>query len=87
MVLFALLFCFLCLYLIAFAHIATPSMSRDWLVSSAMSLVIDLVIFEALPALSVAFLGILYVGCKMSCLIWGLVPIECYRLFRNFVDI
>ena len=86
MVLFALLSCFLCLYLIAFAHIATPSMSRDWLVSSLLAVVIDLVVFEALAAVTVALLGVLYLGCRMKSLMCVLVAIEGYRLVRNFVN-
>ena len=87
MVLFALLSSFLCLYLVAFAHVASPSMSRDWLVSSLLSLVIDLVIFEAIPAVNVAFFGVLYFVCKLKCLLCPLVVIEGYRFIRNFVDL
>ena len=86
MVLFALLSCFLCLYLICFAHIATASMSRDWLVSSLLSLVIDLVAFEALAAVSVAILGVLYLVCKVKCLLCLLGSIEGYRVIRSLVD-
>ena len=87
MVLFALLSCFLCLYLIAIAHLATPSMGRDWLVSSLLSVVIDLVVFEALAAISVALLSVLYLLCKMKCLLCFLVLIEGYRFVRNFIDV
>ena len=87
MVLFALLSCFLCLYLIAFACIASPSMNRDWLVSSLLSLAIDLVLFEVLAAVSVAFFGVLCLSCKMKCLLCFLVLIEGYRFVRNFVDL
>ena len=87
MILFVLLSCFLCLYLIAFAHIATPTMSRDWLVSSFISFAIDLVVFEAIPAFSVAIFGVLYFGCKLKCFMCLLVLIEAYRFFRNFVDL
>ena len=87
MVLFALLSCFLCLYLIAFAHVASPSMSRDWLVSSFISLAIDLVVFEAIPAFSVTIFGLLYFGCKSKCFMCLLVLIESYRFVRNFVDL
>ena len=87
MVLFAALSCFLCLYLIAFAHLASPSMSRDWLVSSLLSLVIDLVVFEAVAAMSVALFGVLYLGCKMKCLLCVLVLVEGYHFVRNFADL
>ena len=62
-------------------------MSRDWLVSGLLSLAIDLVVFEAIPAVSVAFFGVLYLGCKLKCLIYPLVLIEGYRFIRNFVDL
>ena len=87
MVLFALLSCFLCLYLIAFAHMASASMSKDWLVSSFISLAIDLVAFEAIPAFSVAVLGVLYFGCKWKCFMCLIMSIEGYRFVRNFVDL
>ena len=87
MVLFALLSCFLSLYLIAFAHVASPSMSRDCLVSSFISLAIDLVLFEAIPALSVPIFGLLYFGCKSKCFMCLLVSIEGYRFVPNFVDL
>ena len=61
-------------------------MSRDWLVSSSVSIVIDLIAFEILPALFVAHIGLLYLGCKLRCFLWILVAIECYRFLRNFVD-
>ena len=62
-------------------------MSRDWLVSSLLSVVMDLVLFEAIPAVSVAFLGVLYLGCKKKCLVCPFVSIEGYRYVRNFVDL
>ena len=86
MLLFVLLSCFLCLYLITFAHVANPTMSRDWLISSLLSLLIDLLVFELIPAMSVALFGVLYLGCRVKCLICPLVSIEGYRFFRNFVD-
>ena len=77
---------FCCVYLIAFAHLANPTMSRDWLVSSSISILIDLVAFEVLPAFAVGVLGILFFGCKARCLLWILASIEIYRFVRNLID-
>ena len=61
-------------------------MSRDWLVSSFLSIAIDMLGFEIIPAFAVAYLGLLYFGCKMRCVMWLLLAIEGYRFIRNFVD-
>ena len=61
-------------------------MSRDWLVSSSTSIVIDIFGFEVLPAVVVAYLGLLYFGCKLRCVMCLLVTIEAYRFIRNFID-
>ena len=45
MLLFVMVSSFCCVYLIAFTHVANSAMSRDWLVSSSISIVIDLVAF------------------------------------------
>ena len=84
--LFVAVSCFCCVYLIAFAQVANSVMSRDWLASSSLSVLIELVAFEVLPALAVGFLGLVYLGCKMRCVIWILVVVEFYRFIRNFVD-
>ena len=84
--LFVVISCFCCLYLIAFAHVANSQMSRDWLVSSSISILIDLIAFEFLPAIVVAHIGLLYFACKLKCLLWILTAIEGYRFLRNFVD-
>ena len=73
--LFVVVSCFCCLYLIAFAHVANSQMSRDWLVSSSISIIIDLVAFELLPAIAVANIGLLYFGCKLRVFFWLLLSI------------
>ena len=84
--LFVALSCFCCLYLIGFSQAASSEMSRDWLISSSLSIIIDLVAFEVLPAIVVAHVGLMYLGCKLRCFFWILVLIEGYRTIRNFVD-
>ena len=86
MSLFVIVSCFCCLYLVSFAHVANSVMSRDWLVSSSISILIDLFAFEILPAVAVANLGILYLGCQIKCFFWLLVSIEWYRLIRNIAS-
>ena len=51
-------------------------MSRDWLVSSSLSIAIDLVIFEIFPAIVVGMLGLVCLGCKVKCVMWLIVSIE-----------
>ena len=61
-------------------------MSRDWLVSSSISIAIELFVFEVVPALAVGLFGLAYFGCKIKCMMWLLVSIEGYRFVRNFID-
>lgn len=84
--LFTVISCFCCLYLLGFSQLANASTGRDWLVSSFMSIGVDMLIFEMIPAALVAVLGLLVIGCKASCLVWLIVAIEVYRFLRNFVD-
>ena len=86
MIVFAIISLFCCVYLIAFSHVANPQMSRDWLVSSSISITIDLVLFEIFPAIAVGCLGLVYFGCKVKCAMWLIVSIEGYRFMRNFID-
>ena len=86
-ILFAVLSLFLLLYIISFCHVVGLSLSLDWLISSALSILIDQVAFELCPALAVGFLGTLQ-GCCKRCkaLLWIIVTIEMYRLYRNLIE-
>ena len=83
---FIMISLFCCTYLIAFSQVANPAMNRDWLVSTSISIMLDLVVFEMVTSISVGFLGLIYFGCKLQCVICLLVLIEVYRFIRNFVD-
>ena len=61
-------------------------MSTDWLQSSLISILVDMFLFELIPAVSVAFFGLLMLGCRMRTMICLIVTIEGYRFIRNFVD-
>ena len=78
MILFVLVSLFCCGYLVVFSHVANPQ--------SSLSIAIDLVIFEIFPAIVVGMLGVVYLGCKVKCVMWLIVSIEAYRFLRNFVD-
>ena len=51
--------------------------------SFGVSLVIDLVVFELVPALVFGSLGLLVVQCRCSCCLCLLMWLELYRFFRN----
>ena len=86
-VFFFVLSLFLLLYIISFCHVAGLATSVDWLIASAISILLDQVAFEVLPALAVGFLGTLQ-GCCSRCraLLWVIVLIELYRLYRNLIQ-
>lgn len=85
--LFALFSNFLLLYIICFCHVANGRMSKDWARSSSITIVLDLLAFELLPAVVVAFLAVLRGYCR-GCrgLVCFIVLIELYRLYRNLIE-
>ena len=84
-VLFWAVSCFCFLYIIAFCEMATPSAQEEWLTSSALSIVVDLVFFEVLPALVVSGVGVVSLGCKWKCGFFLIFVIEGYRAICSFV--
>ena len=77
---------FLLLYIICFCHVASDGMTEDWVRSSVILVVLDLVILELMPGLLFGILGVFYGFCRSSksflCLI---VAIQMYRLYRNVI--
>lgn len=78
---------FLLLYIICFCQVANSQMSKDWARSSSITIIIDLLVFEIVPALLFAFLAVLRGYCKgcqgVFCFI---IVIEIYRFYRNLVE-
>lgn len=86
-VIFTVLTLFLLLYIVSFCHVAGLTTSVDWLISSSISILIDQIAFELCPALAVGFLGTLKSCCK-KCkgVLFVIVAIEIYRLYRNLIE-
>ena len=80
---FLLLSNFLCLYLVAFGHVVTLTLQKNWIQSSGASLAIDLVAFEVVPALFFGGVGLLIFVCDCKCCLCALVSLDLYRVFRN----
>ena len=78
---------FLGLYIIAFFSLSAWEDQKNWLVSSLISVGLDMVIFEVLPATTLGILGILIYTCKLKCLLCLAVAIEAYRALRNVVGV
>ena len=78
---------FILLYVICFCHVADGQMSKDWARSTTITIIIDLVVFEIVPALLFAFLAVLRGYCK-GCqgVLCFIVLIEMYRFYRNLVE-
>ena len=81
--LFFLLSCVLCLYLVAFGHVVSITLQKNWVQSSGASLAIDLVAFELMPALFFGAVGLLIFVCDCKCCLCALVSLDLYRVFRN----
>ena len=84
---FALLSNFLLLYLICFAHVANTEMSGSWIKSSSLTVLLDLIVFELVPAFMFALLCVLRgfcVDCKGVLLFVDLI--ELFRLYRNLTE-
>lgn len=62
--LFFLLSSFFCLYLIGFGHTASASQEREWAISSFISIGLDILIFELLPAFLIGVFGSLLFCCS-----------------------
>ena len=68
-----------------FCELASSLAEQSWLASSAFSILIDMAIFELVPALAVGCLGVLSFGCHAKCFLKLLFLIEGYRALRSFV--
>ena len=78
---------FFLLYIICFCHVATPTMAREWLISSMISILLDVLIFELSAAIGFAFCGTLKGMCRgCNGMICFIVILELYRLYRNLVE-
>ena len=87
LVLFVLLSNLLLLYIVCFCHVASQRMAEDWLRSSAILVLLDLLILEAFPGILFGTLGLFYRHCNRSNLLTCLIVlIESYRLYRNLVE-
>ncbi len=74
---------FFSLYLVAFGHVVSLSLQKNWVTSSGASLAIDLVAFEVVPALFFGLVGLLIFSCDCKCCLCALVSLDLYRVFRN----
>ncbi len=84
--LFVLIAHLLLLYILNFCALAGPRVSRDWLTSSLLTVLIDQLAFELAPALAVGLLGVLRTCCRRcSGSLWVAVLIELYRAYRNLL--
>ncbi len=61
-------------------------MSRDWISGSFISVGIDVVVFEVVPAFLVGLFGSVLFGCSAKCTLCAIVTIELYRMIRNLID-
>ena len=80
---FFFLSCLLSLYIIAFGEVAAASVEKNWMTSSGTSLMIDILIFELVPALFYGGIVSLVFGCDCRCWLCLVVTLELYRQFRN----
>ena len=88
LVFFVLLSNLLLLYIICFCHVASQRMAEDWLRSSGILVILDLLIFEFLPGIMFGVLGLFYRFCHENSLMLCLMRlIESYRLYRNLVEV
>ncbi len=74
---------FFCLYLVGFCEMANARAEQDWMVSSLISVGIDMAAFELLPAVTVGCVGLCVAGCRLSCLVCVVALIKCSRGIRN----
>ena len=86
LIFFALMI-FLSLFVVAFCEKANSAMSKKWMESSLIGILIDQVAMELAAALAIGLILAFYRmfrSCK--CLIFIAVLIEIYRLYRNLTD-
>ena len=75
-VLVSLLVYFFLIYIICFCHIASKQMEQDWATSSAISISMDLVAMEILPAILVGGFGTIENKCRGRCgVMWLIVGV------------
>ena len=63
-IIFLLIGTFSSLYLIGFGQLAGPEVGKEWVISVSISLAVDLIVFEMLPAVMVAGSGVLAAQCR-----------------------
>ena len=86
MIFFGALSNFFLLYIICFCHVANRRKSLDWVRSSSITLVLDLLILEFIPSVLFAGVALLYSCCRSSkALLCFMMAIEVYRVYRNLV--
>ena len=80
---FTFLSLFLWSFLIGFCDLAGKQIQEEWLKSGMLSVFIEMVAFEFIPALAVGALGSMLHRCKTSKLFCFILAIESYRALRN----
>ena len=85
-IIFLIIGTFCSLYLVGFGQLAGPEVGKEWVISVSISLAVDLIIFEMLPAVMVAGSGVLAAQCHSECLLSVVVGVELYRFIKNVVD-
>ena len=85
--LFFLLSNFLLLYLICFTEVASSQLVQEWLISSLLSILMDQLVLELIPAFGVSLLGLVLSSYRRcSALMCLMLAIEIYRLYRNLLE-
>ena len=88
LVFFVLLSSFLLLFIVCFCHVATGRMAEDWIRSSGILLVLDLIVLEIVPGVIFGVLALVSVCSKSNKgVLCCLVSIEVYRVYRNLVEV
>ena len=73
----------LCLYITGFCHISDESVEHDWVKSSLIGVIGDLVLIEGLIAFFFGLLGSMW-GCCGKCAVCFLSPIQSIRLPKSY---
>ena len=86
-VLFLAFSTFFCIYIICFAHVASRSLSKEWVESTLIGVGLDQIVFEIMPGIWIGVLILMMEQCKCKrCSRCVIVFIEAYRVYKNLTD-
>lgn len=74
------------LFVVSFGHVASDAQAKEWLFSSLISIGLDIVVFEVAAAFGFACCGVMKKFCR-GCegIVWLIIILEIYRVYRNLV--